>query len=63
MVEGKNVNTLKAEAAVLPRNKPRIKPEPAVGKGKGFLLNIDGQTGKDCLLTWADGVKVADSRD
>ena len=33
------------------------------GKGKGILLNVGGQTGKDCLLTWADGVKVADRRD
>ena len=23
----------------------------------GILLNVGGQTGKDCLLTWADGVK------
>ena len=26
------------------------------GKGKGILFNVGGQTGKDCLLTWADGV-------
>ena len=28
--------------------------------GKGILFNVGGQTltGKDCLLTWADGVKV-----
>ena len=32
-------------------------------KGKGILFNVGGQTGKDCLLTWADGVKVADRRD
>ena len=32
------------------------------GKGK-ILFNVGGQTGKDCLLTWADGVKVADRRD
>ena len=32
-------------------------------KGKGILFNAGGQTGKDCLLTWADGVKVADRRD
>ena len=32
-------------------------------KGKGNYLNVGGQTGKDCLLTWADGVKVADRRD
>ena len=32
-------------------------------EGKGILFNVDGQTGKDCLLTWADGVKVADRRD
>ena len=31
--------------------------------GKGILFNVGGQTGKDCLLTWADGVKVADRRD
>ena len=24
---------------------------------------VGGQTGKDCLLTWADGVKVTDRRD
>ena len=24
------------------------------------LFNVGGHTGKDCLLTWADGVKVAD---
>ena len=24
------------------------------GKGKGILFNVGGQTGKDCLLTWAD---------
>ena len=28
------------------------------GKGKGRLFNIGDQTGKDCLLTWADGVKI-----
>ena len=28
-----------------------------------ILFNVGGQTGKDCLLTWADGVKVADRRD
>ena len=33
------------------------------GKGKGILFNVGGQTGKDCILTWADGVKVADRRD
>ena len=33
------------------------------GKGKGILFNVGGQTGKDCLFTWADGVKVADRRD
>ena len=33
------------------------------GKGKDILFNVGGQTGKDCLLTWADGVKVADRRD
>ena len=38
------------------------------GKGKGILIhfnvfNVGSQTGKDCLLTWADGVKVADCRD
>ena len=27
------------------------------------LVKVGGQTGKDCLLTWADGVKVADRRD
>ena len=27
------------------------------------LFNVGGQTGKDCLLTWADGVKVTDRRD
>ena len=32
-------------------------------KGKGILFYVGGQTGKDCLLTWADGVKVADRRD
>ena len=34
-------------------------------KGKGILqlFNVGGQTGKDCLLTWADGVKVADRQD
>ena len=32
-------------------------------KGKGILFNVGGQTGKDCLLTWVDGVKVADRRD
>ena len=32
-------------------------------KGKGILFNVGGQTGKDCLLTLADGVKVADCRD
>ena len=31
-------------------------------KGKG-IFNVGGQTGKDCLLTWAEGVKVADRRD
>ena len=30
---------------------------------KGILLNVGGQTGKDCLFIWADGVKVADRRD
>ena len=30
---------------------------------KGILFNVGGQTGKDSLLTWADGVKVADRRD
>ena len=30
---------------------------------KVILFNVGGQTGKDCLLTWADGVKVADCRD
>ena len=34
-----------------------------VYKGKGILFNVGGQTGKDCLLTRADGVKVADRRD
>ena len=33
------------------------------GKGKVILFNVGGQTGKDCLLTWADGVKVANRRD
>ena len=33
------------------------------GKGEGVLFNVGGQTGKDCLLTWADGVKVTDRRD
>ena len=33
------------------------------GKGKGILFYFGGQTGKDCLLTWADAVKVADRRD
>ena len=33
------------------------------GKGKDILFRIGGQTGKDCLITWADGVKVADRRD
>ena len=32
-------------------------------KGKGDYLTSVGQTGKDCLLTWADGVKVPDRRD
>ena len=32
-------------------------------KVKGILFNVGGQTGKDCLFTWADGVKVADRRD
>ena len=27
------------------------------------LFIVGGQTGKDCFLTWADGVKVADPRD
>ena len=27
------------------------------------LFNVGGQTSKDCLLAWADGVKVADRRD
>ena len=27
-------------------------------KGKGILFNVGGQTGTDCLLTWADGVKL-----
>ena len=31
--------------------------------GVQFSFNVGGQTGKDCLLTWADGVKVADRRD
>ena len=31
--------------------------------GNGILFNVGGQTGKDCLLTWADGVKVTDRRD
>ena len=26
------------------------------GKGKCILFNVGGQTGKDCLVTWADGV-------
>ena len=33
------------------------------GKGKGILFKVGDQTDKDCLLTWADGVKVADRRD
>ena len=33
------------------------------GKDKGILFNVGGQTGKDCLLAWTDGVKVADRRD
>ena len=40
--------------------------QPALKKGaegKGILFNVGGQTGKDCLLTWADGVEVADRRD
>ena len=41
--------------------KPR--KERDIDKGKGILFNVGGQTGKDCLLTWADGVKVADRRD
>ena len=28
-------------------------------KGKGILFYVGGQTGKDCFLTQADGVKVA----
>ena len=32
------------------------------GVSPGYF-NVGGQTGKDCLLTWADGVKVADRRD
>ena len=32
-------------------------------KGKCILLNVSGQTGKYCLLTWAGGVKVADHQD
>ena len=27
-------------------------------KGKGILFNVSGQTGQECLLTWANGVKV-----
>ena len=34
-----------------------------VKKGKGIVFNVGDQTGKDCLLTCADGVKVADRRD
>ena len=32
------------------------------GKSKGIAFNVVGQTGKACLLTWADSVKVADRR-
>ena len=32
-------------------------------KGKGILFNVGGQAGKDCLLTWAESVKVADHQD
>ena len=35
----------------------------SVGKARRCPFNVGGQTGKDCLLTWADGVKVADRRD
>ena len=38
-----------------------------LGKGKGdgkcILFNVGGQTGKNRLLTWEDGGKVADRRD
>ena len=27
----------------------------AEGEGEVILFNVGGQTGKDCLLTWADG--------
>ena len=27
------------------------------------MFNVGGQTGKDSLLTWADGVKIANRRD
>ena len=31
-------------------------------KGKGVFFNVGGQTGQDCLLTRAGGVKVANCR-
>ena len=33
------------------------------GKGNGIWFDVGGQTGKDCLITWADDVKVADRWD
>ena len=32
-------------------------------KGEGVLFNVGGHTGKDCLLTRSDDVKVADRQD
>ena len=36
---------------------------PTMRTSKGEGVHVGGQTGKDCRLTWADGVKVADHRD
>ena len=47
----------------LPPSPPTCQSSRCKGKGYCILFNVGGQTGKDCLLTWADGVKVADRRD